>query len=596
MEKAKGVVWDLSDLYPEADEERIERDMHQALELAKDFRNQYYGKINASDCDTGRLKSALRDYEMLLEKIYRPYVMASLLFSGDGRNDRYKALLAMAQDIYSRIENETLFFGLEIQRMPEPQANTILSDPRLGHYRHFIESERLFTPYTLSEKEEQIINRKNLSGRTAFVNLFDEFTSSFLWELEIDGEKKTLTDSEMRQLMRHPDADLRYRVKKAHDGKYGENAIIFTNIFGNIIKDHATEMELRGYEHPMQPSYLRNKVPGDVVETMMQITAEHYSLAQKYYELKARVLGVDKLKGSDLYAPVARSQWTIPFNEGRDLVLESFNNFSPEFGSLIEKAFTDRWIDAEVRPGKRGGAFCHGVTPSVHPYVLVNYVDNLDSVYTLAHELGHALHDLLAGQQQTLLTYHPPLVLAETASVFAEMLLTRRLLDMELDRETRMQILASKLEDFFGTISRQTMYTLFERDAHLEGAKRRLSADELCKLWVERRTEMYGNVVEFLPEERWFWAVIPHFIHTRFYCYAYTFGALLVLALYHQYEQEGADFIPKYKQLLASGDSDWPERLVANVGLDFRKESFWRAGFQVVESLLNEFQDTVKAA
>ena len=596
MEKAKGIVWDLSDLYPDADQTCIEKDIQEALDLARDFRSRYYGKINAVDCDAARLRAALQDYEAMLEKIYRPYVMASLLFSGDGQNDRYKALLAKAQDINSRIENETLFFGLEIQRMPEDQAKAIIGNPQIGHYRHFIESERLFTPYALSEKEEQIINRKNLSGRTAFVNLFDEFTSSFLWEIEIDGKKKTLTDSEMRQLMRHPDAELRYRVKKAHDRKYGDNAIIFTNIFGNIIKDHATEMELRGYDDPMQPSYLQNKVPAEVVETMMRVTAEHYSLARKYYELKARVMGMKKLKGSDLYAPVAKSQWTIPFDKGRKLVLDSFNDFSPEFAGLLEQAFIGRWIDAEVRPGKRAGAFCHGVTPSVHPYVLMNYVDNLDSVYTLAHELGHALHDVLAGEQQTLLTYHPPLVLAETVSVFAEMLLTRKLLNMELDRETRMQILASKLEDFFGTISRQTMYTLFERDAHLEGGQRRLAAEELCDMWIKRRTEMYGNVVDFLPEERWFWAVIPHFIHTRFYCYAYTFGALLVLALYHQYEQEGAAFIPKYRRLLSAGDSDWPEKLVADMGLDFRTESFWQAGFRVVESLLKEFEDAVRQA
>ncbi|MDQ7053367.1 MAG: M3 family metallopeptidase [candidate division KSB1 bacterium] len=277
-------------------------------------------------------------------------------------------------------------------------------------------------------------------------------------------------------------------------------------------------------------------------------------------------------------------------------MLDSFSDFSPEFAGLLEQAFSKRWIDAEVRPGKRGGAFCHGVTPSTHPYVLVNYVDNLDSVYTLAHELGHALHDVLAGEQQTLLTYHPPLVLAETASVFAEMLLTRKLLNMELDRETRMQILASKLEDFLGTISRQTMYTLFERDAHLEGGQRRLAADELCNMWIKRRNEMYGDVVDFLPEERWFWSVIPHFIHTRFYCYAYTFGALLVLALYHQYEQEGTAFLPKYRRLLSAGDSDWPEKLVADVGLDFRSESFWQAGFRVVDSLLNEFEDAVRWA
>jgi oligoendopeptidase F len=233
------------------------------------------------------------------------------------------------------------------------------------------------------------------------------------------------------------------------------------------------------------------------------------------------------------------------------------------------------------------------VTPSIHPYVLMNYVDNLDSVYTLAHELGHALHGVLAGQKQTLLTYHAPLVLAETASVFAEMLLTRRLRSEKLDRETRKQILASKLEDFFGTIFRQTMYIQFELEAHLEGAQRRLSADDFCILWIKHRDQLYGDAIDFLPEEKWYWSVIPHFIHTRFYCYAYTFGALFVLALYNRYLEEGEGFVPRYRELLAAGDSVWPEKLIQSVGMDFSKPVFWEGGFKVIQNMLHELENLV---
>jgi oligoendopeptidase F len=421
--------------------------------------------------------------------------------------------------------------------------------------------------------------------------LFDEFTSSFEWQLEIDGEVKTLTESEIRELLRQPDADLRLRAKVAHDSKYGENALIFTNILGSLIKDHATEIDMRGYSSPIQPSHLQNKVPTEVAETMMQVTVEHFPLVQQYFRLKAKLLGIPKLRGSDLHAPVTKSKRVVPYEEAKSLVLQSFNNFSPEFGGIIERAFTENWIDAEIRLGKRGGAFCYSVVPSMHPYVLVNYVDNLDSVYTMAHELGHALHNIIAGQKQTLLTYHPPLVLAETASVFAEMLLTRQLLSEEKDRQNKIQIIASKLEDFFGTISRQTMYTYFELDAHLEGAKRRLSADDLCQLWIKHRDEMYGDSVDFLPEEKWFWAVIPHFIHTRFYCYAYTFGALFVLALFNRYQEQGNAFVPGYRALLAAGDSDWPDKLLKKMGMDFSNPSFWEGGFKVIKSLLDELQD-----
>jgi len=593
MEKAKGMVWDLSALYRSDADPRIEEDIEAAQSAARAFKEQYQGRIAAADGTAERLRAALTEYEAIIERLYRPYAMATLLFAGDGRNDAYKALVARVQEAQTRVENETLFFPLEIQKIPDATVHNLLADDRLGHYRHYIEALRLFTPYTLDEKSEQIINRKNLTGKTAFVNLFDEFTAAFEWQLEIDGEVKTLTQSEIRQLLFKPDPELRKRAKIAHDGKYGENALVFTNVFGNLIKDHGLEMEMRGYESPIQPTHLRNKVPPEVVDTMMQVTTDHYPLVRDYYKLKARLLGVDKLLGSDLYAPVVESEWVVPFERGRQLVLESFRSFSPEFGEIMQRAFEEKWIDAEVRPGKRGGAFCMGVIPSLHPYVLMNYVDNLNSVYTLAHELGHALHDVLAGEKQTLLTYHPPLVLAETASVFAEMLLTRRLRQEKLDRDTRIQILASKLEDFFATISRQTMYVKFELAAHLEGARRRLSAEDFCHLWLKYRDELYGDAVAFLPEEKWYWAVIPHFIHTRFYCYAYTFGALFVLALYNRYEEEGESFVPRYRALLAAGDSTWPKDLVASVGLDFSQPSFWEGGFKVIQRMLDELRELV---
>jgi oligoendopeptidase F len=593
MEKAKGIVWDLRDLYASEADPKIAADIVDATAAATEFKKTYRGKIADENIAAEILRAALSEYEALLEIIYRPYAMASLLFAGNGRSDVFKALIAKVQDAFTRIENETLFFALEIQKISDAKIADIFASGRLGHYQHHIESLRLFTPYTLDEKNEQIINSKNLSGRVAFVNLFDEFTAAFEWQMEIDGEMKTLTDSEIRELLRKPDPELRRRAKVAHDGKYGDNSLIFTNVFGSLIKDHATEMEMRGYSSPIQPTHLGNKIPPEVVETMMQVTTENYPQAQQYYQLKAKLLGLPKLAGSDLHAPVTKADPKIPYEKGKALVLESFQSFSPEFGKLMSRAFSENWIDAEIRPGKRGGAFCMSVTPSMHPYVLMNYVDNLNSVFTMAHELGHALHGLLAAEKQSVLTYHAPLVLAETASVFAEMLLTRRLFSDNLDRDTKIQILCSKLEDFFGTISRQTMYIKFELEAHLEGAKRRLSADDFCSIWLKYRDEMYGDVVDFLAEEKWYWSVIPHFIHTRFYCYAYTFGALFVLALYNRYLEEGEKFVPRYRAILAAGDSNWPKNLIESVGMDFTRPEFWRGGFNVIQSMLDELHELV---
>lgn len=593
MEKAKGIVWDLEDLYVRDNDPKISADIEAATASAAEFKNKFRGKIAAESSSAEMLREALSEYEALLETIYRPYAMASLLFAGNGRSDTYKALVAKVQDAFTRIENETLFFPLEIQKISDRKIGEYFSSGKLGHYRHYIESLRLFTPYMLDEKGEQIINSKNLTGKTALVNLFDEFTAAFEWQMEIDGAVKTLTESEIRELLRKPNADLRRRAKIAHEGKYGENSLIFTNIFGNLIKDHATEIEMRGYSSPIQPTHLGNKVPPAVVNTMMQVTTENYSQARQYYKLKAKLLSLPKLAGSDLHAPVTKADSKIPYDKGRALVLESFQSFAPEFGEIMSRAFSENWIDAEIRPGKRDGAFCMSVTPSLHPYVLMNYVDNLSSVFTMAHELGHALHGVLAAEKQTVLTYHAPLVLAETASVFAEMLLTRRLFSEKLDRDTKIQILCSKLEDFFGTISRQTMYIKFELETHLEGAKRRLSADDFCSIWLKHRDEMYRDVIDFLPEEKWYWSVIPHFIHTRFYCYAYTFGALFVLALYNRYLEDGEKFVPRYRAILAAGDSTWPKNLIASVGMDFTQPDFWRGGFKVIQSMLDELQELV---
>jgi len=488
------------------------------------------------------------------------------------------------------VQNLVLFFELEVQKISPAKFEQLLATDRLETYRHYLEGVRLYTPYTLSEKEEQVINKKDLVGKNAFVNLYTEYTAAFTWPLEVDGETRTLTGEELRNLLRRPEPDLRERAKRAYDGRYGENAIIFTNTFNAMLKDHALEMEMRGYKNPIAPAHLRNRLAPEIVETMMEATTAHNHLAQEYYALKAKLLKMPKVRGCDLIAPVSEKREVIPFDEGKRLILQAFENFSPEFSRLAQQMFDKKWIDAEVRQNKRGGAYCHGTIPQHHPYILMSYNDDLDNVYTLAHELGHALHDFCAAKKQTLFNYHPPLVAAETASVFAEMLLTRKLLREVKDRETRLAILTGKLEDFFATINTQNYYTRFELDAHLQGAKERLSATQLCEMWIKRRGEMYGPAVDFLPEQQWYWAVIPHFMHSRFYCYAYTFGALLVLALFNRYEDEGRSFIPRYMELLETGGADSPENLTKRMGFDIRRAEFWESGFRVIQSFLENLK------
>ncbi|MDZ7267228.1 MAG: M3 family oligoendopeptidase [candidate division KSB1 bacterium] len=588
--QAAGIRWDLSDLYHGVDDPRLAETLRGARERAGIFHQNYHGKVAGGSLAAGALRAAIMELEEIQAMVLRAEAYAYLFFSADTANDAGKALYARCQEVQAEVQNLVLFFELELQQLAEPVFTALIAQPELADYRHYLTGLRLFQPYMLSEKEEQIINKKDLTGKQALVNFFTEYTASFTWQLEVEGQERTLTAEEMRHLLRHPDPELRERVKRAYDGRYGDNAVIFCNVFNALIKDHALESEMRGYPGPMAPAHLRNRVAAEIVDTMMAVTAAHYPLAQEYYTLKARLLKLPKTRGCDLVAPVVPQRTRLPFAEGRRLIVSAFEDFSPEIARLAEQMFTRRWIDAEVRPHKRGGAYCHGVIPQHHPYVLLSYNDDLDNVYTLAHELGHAVHDLLARRRQSLFNYHPPLVAAETASVFAEMLLTRKLLQEVGDREFRLTVLTGKLEDLFATIHTQNYYTLFELDAHRAGARERLSAAQLCELWVKRRQEMYGEAVAFLPEQKWYWSAIPHFIHTRFYCYAYTFGALLVLALFRRYEEEGAAFVPRYISLLEAGGSREPEALAAQMGFDLRRPAFWESGFAVMRTMLADLK------
>lgn len=591
--KASGVRWDIADLYLDAQDARIASDLQLALEKAEAFNQTYREKIAGAALTAQALHAALVQLEEIYALAMKPEVYAYLAFSANTAEDAHKALYAKSQEAMARAQNLVLFFELEVQKIAAEKFAALREDVTLKNYRHYLEGVRLFTPFTLSEKEEQVINKKDLTGKHALVNFFDEYTSSFTWQIEIKGEPQTLTAEEVRNLLRQPDADLRARAKRAYDGRYGENAIIFGNVFNAIVKDHALEMEMRGHHSPIAPAHLRNRIAPEIVDTMMQVTSAHNHLAQEYYALKAKLLDMPKVRGCDLIAPVSDKRETIPFEEGKRLVLEAFGSFSTELAGYARQMFERRWIDAEVRRNKRGGAYCHGALPKHHPYVLMSYNDDIDNVYTLAHELGHAVHDFCSGKKQTLLNYQPPLVAAETASVFAEMLLTRKLLDEVRDRELRIAILTGKLEDLFATIHTQNYYTRFELEAHQAGAKERLATPQLCEMWTRQRNAMYGSAVDFLPEQQWYWAAIPHFIHTRFYCYAYTFGALQVLALFNRYQEEGAPFVPRYMQLLEAGGSQAPEQLVASMGFDLRRPAFWEGGFAVMKKYLEELRALV---
>ena len=590
--KAEGVRWDLGGLYASPDDPRLEADLAEARRRAEVFAEAYRGRLENEQIDGPALAQALAEYEAIAELQHRPAFYASLLFAADTQNQSAQQLVQRTREAVTSIENLLVFFSLELIALPDEQLARLLTVPALQAYQHYLEAVRRFKPHTLSEKEEQLLNHKNLSGKQAFAQLYDELSGSLRFPLTRDGKEQLLTDGEIMALLRQPDSELRQRALTIFLETYAQHALVLTSIFNNLLLDHKIECEQRQYDDVTLPTHLSNEIAPPTVEAMMRAVERHYPLAQEYFRLKAELLGVERLKNTDLYAPIETAAEEIPFADARDLILTAFGNFNEQFATLAEEFFQKRWIDAEVRAGKRGGAFCAALSPAHHPYVLCSYTGTGRAVSTVAHELGHGIHYLLA-RRQKFLHYDAPLVLAETASVFAEIVLTRHLLDRAEQPETRRALLCEVLEEMYGTVFRQTALTRFEMAAHAKRRDGPLSADDLGELWMTEQGKLFGESVELLPVYRWGWSYIPHFIHSRFYCYSYPFGELLTLALYQRYLDQGEDFVPGYLHLLESGGSQRPERALAQMSIDINQPAFWDRGFQVIQGFLTDLRATL---
>lgn len=591
--KAEGVAWQLDELYAGPHDPRIEVDLAEARRLAERLADSTRGKISGGQLDGAALARALAEYEAVAELRQRPAFYASLLFAADTQNAAAGRLVQRTREAATAIENLLVFFSLELIELDDETLAWLLAAPELQAYRHYLDVLRRFKPHTLSEKEEQLVNRKNLSGKRAFEKLYDELSGSLRFSLTIDGESHVLTDGEVLALLRRPDPGLRERALSTFLETYARHELVLTTIFNNLLLDHKLECEQRGYADVTLPTHLSNEVAPDTVEAMLHAVERHYRLAQEYFRLKAGLLGVPRLAVSDVYAPLVAAPddagTHIPFDAARELILTAFRGFDDRFAELAAEFFARRWIDAEVRPGKRAGAFCASLSPGHHPYVLCSYTGTARDVSTVAHELGHGIHDMLA-RGQTLLQYDAPLVLAETASVFAEIVLTRHLLETSDNAAARRRVLCGVLEELYGTVFRQAALTRFEMAAHAKRREGQLGADDIGTLWLAEQERLFGDSVALPPVYRWGWTYIPHFIHSRFYCYSYPFGELLTLALYQCYLNQGAAFVPGYLELLAAGGSQPPEQALAGLGIDIVQPEFWEQAFGVVEGFLAELR------
>ncbi|WP_456426231.1 M3 family oligoendopeptidase [Rhodocaloribacter sp.] len=577
---AETIHWDLTDLY--ADHDALERDLAMAAERAGDFETTYRGKVAA--LDAMGLALALEAYEEIHDRLGRAFTYVYLWWSTDTGDARRGALLQKVRETYTEISRKLIFFRLEWTALDDDRASALLEDPALARYRHYLELERLHKPHLLSEPEEKIMSEKSVTGRSAWNRYFDETLGAMRFTL--DGE--AMTQQQILAKLYEPDRDLRRRAALAFTEGLEANLRTLTFVFNTILADKATDDRLRGYPHWLASRNLENEVDDETVEALIGAVTSRFDLVERFYTLKRRLLGYDEMYDYDRYAPVGEADTRYAWDEARELVTEAYRDFHPRLGEIVRDFFERRWIDAALAPNKRGGAFSHGAVPSAHPYILMNYTGKIRDVQTLAHELGHGVHQYLS-RRQGVLQADTPLTTAETASVFGEMLVFQRLMKAETDPKNRLAMLVSKIDDTIATVFRQVAMNRFEDRIHnLRRNEGELTADTFGEAWIETQNAMFrGSVILGDHYHRW-WSYIPHFLHTPGYVYAYAFGELLVLALYARYREEGEAFAEKYIGLLEAGGSDWPHRLVGNLGVDLTDLGFWRQGLVAVESLILE--------
>jgi oligoendopeptidase F len=417
-------------------------------------------------------------------------------------------------------------------------------------------------------------------------------TNNYKFKLHVDGKDRLLTRDALMTYVRKPDAALRSQAYKELYRVYADDGLVLAQVYAHLVRDwHEEQVKLRGYTHPIEVRNLRNDITNEVTETLLQVCRENAPVFQRWMRAKARLLEMDKLRRYDIYAPLSTAEQKHPYAEAVALVLDTFEQFSPKVAAAARRVFEDDHIDSEIRPGKRGGAFCASVLPKMTPYVLLNYTGDVRDVATLAHELGHAIHSMMA-EQHSVLTFHSTLPLAETASTFSEMLLTDRLLADNRDAAVRRDLIANVLDDNYATIMRQAYFTMFEQRAH-DMIQANASADELNRAYMENLEEQFGGSVEVGEEFQWEWVSIPHIYYSPFYCYAYSFGQLLVLAMYQRYRDQGADFIPLYLNILSYGGSQSPEYILREAGIEISEPEFWQGGFNYISALIDDLEDAV---
>ena len=577
---AEEIHWDLSDLYLGIDDLVYFKEQENVLQSALSFAKQYRGRI--AELDATEFLGLLKEYEAIKETAGKVGSFSYLLWSTNTQDAAYGKAVQSTNELGSKLSQLMVFFRVEWLALDENEAQKLINDPVLAEYTHYLESSRSYKPYSLSEGQEQILSAKSVTGQSAWIRYFDETLGSATFRYA--GKDKS--EQEVLSLLHDPKREVRREAHLSLTDGFNKLSRSLTFIFNTLLADKATNDDLRGYPSWIHARNLSNETDEITVNALVKAVTGHYEWAQRYYKLKSKLLGIEDFKDFDRYAPLKKTETTIPWEQARSMVLDAYDEFSPKMAEISARFFDEKWIDAAIQPGKRGGAYSAGTVPSVHPYVFMNYDGRLRDVQTLAHELGHGVHQFLS-RKQGVLQSSTPLTTAETASVFGEMLVFQRLLKQLDDPMEELALLMSKIDDTIATVFRQISMNRFEESMHI--ARRNegeLTTERFSELWKIEQEKLYGTSVELTPEYSQWWCYIPHFLHTPGYVYAYAFGELLVLALYEEYQRKPEGFAARYLTLLEAGGSEWPHQLIARMGLDIQDSEFWQKGLASFERMI----------
>jgi oligoendopeptidase F len=583
------VAWDLSHL---ADgPEDVDAMLATARERAEAFAQRH--RDGLAELDSAGLAAAMRDLAEIEEAVGRAYSYAALSFATNTADPPRGALLQRVQEQGTGIQTQLVFWDLEWAALPDERVDELLASDELDFARHHLRAARRYRPHLLTEAEEKLMSEKAVTGRSAWDRLFEEQTSAI--EVTLPDQDSPIALEVALSRLSSPEREVRREAAEAVTAALQPGLRTRAYIFNTLLADKALDDRLRNYPTWISSRNLSNEASDESVEALVSAVQGRYEIARRWYRLKAQLLGLDRLADYDRMAAVSDDEVSVSWGDARAMVQDCFASFSDELGALVERFFEERWLDAPVRPGKRGGAFCAYTVPSVHPYVMLNYTSKRRDVLTLAHELGHGVHAAL-GASQGVFHMSTPLTLAETASVFAEEVVGQRLLEQAQTPESRLDLLATSLEDSIATVFRQVAMNRFEHAVHTERREQgELGVDRFNELWAQAQTDLLGDAVEVTEGYKTWWSYVPHFISTPGYVYAYAYGQLLALSVYAKYREQGDSFVPSYLELLRAGGSGPPEELAEIVGIDLSDPGFWESGLDLVEEQLEQAEEAARA-